>query len=118
MPGRYTRFGDVLPLLSASDDRFVVSAPGDEIALSFDAAALPAPPAGWTRTFLLYADGFSKEMNLHSSSPDRLEPLPFHGMTRYPYAWPEQYPAAPAYQRYRAQYNTRVVGGPLPPLAR
>ena len=118
MPGRYTRFGDVLPLLSASDDRFVVSAPGDEIALSFDAAALPAPPAGWTRTFLLYADGFSKEMNLHSSSPDRLEPLPFHRMTRYPYAWPEQYPATPAYQRYRAQYNTRVVGGPLPPLAR
>ena len=25
---------------------------------------------GWTRTFLLYADGFSKEMNLHSASPD------------------------------------------------
>ena len=43
---------------------FVVSRAGDEIALSFDAAALPALPDGWTRTFLLYADGFSKEMNL------------------------------------------------------
>ncbi len=37
---------------------------------SFDATALPPLPDGWTRTFLLYADGFSKEMNLHSSSPD------------------------------------------------
>jgi len=118
MPGRYTRFGDVLPLVSASDDRFVVSAPGDEIAVSFDAAALPALPAGWTRTFLLYADGFSKEMNLHSSSPDRLGPLPFHGMTRYPYAPPEHYPTTPEHQRYRAAYNTRIVGGPIPPLAR
>ena len=54
--------------------------------LSFDATALPPLPDGWTRTFLLYADGFSKEMNLHSSSPDELLPLPFHGMTQYPYA--------------------------------
>ena len=38
----------------------------------FDAAALPPLPEGWTRTFLLYADGFSKEMNLHSASPDAL----------------------------------------------
>ena len=38
MPGRYTREGDVRPLLSAIDDRFVIAAPGDEIALSFDAA--------------------------------------------------------------------------------
>jgi Tfp pilus assembly protein PilF len=118
MPGKYTRFGDVRSLLSAADDRFVVSAPGDEIAVSFDAAALPNVPAGWTRTFLLYADGFSKEMNLHSSSPDRLEPLPFHGMKRYPYADPERYPQTPSHRQYRDQYNTRVVGGPLPPLSK
>jgi Tfp pilus assembly protein PilF len=116
MPGQYTRFGDVVPLLTAIDDRFVVSAPGDEIALSFDAAGLTALRAGWTRSFFLYADGFSKEMDLHSSSPDRLEPLPFHGMSRYPYAPPEHYPATPAHERYRATYNTRIVGGPIPPL--
>ena len=86
MPGRYTREGDVRPLLLRTDDMFVVSRPGDEIALSFDATALPPLPAGWTRTFLLYGDGFSKEMNLNSASPDELLPLPFHGMTRYPYA--------------------------------
>jgi hypothetical protein len=114
LPGRYTREGDVGALLQASDDRFVVSAPGDEIALSFDAAALPPLPAGWTRTFLLYADGFSKEMNLHSSSPDTLEPLPFHAMTSYPYAAPESYPTTAAHERYRAEYNTRVVGRRVP----
>jgi Tfp pilus assembly protein PilF len=118
MPGRYTRIGDVRPLLTASDDQFVVSAPGDEIAIAFDANALPPIPAGWTRTFLLYADGFSKEMNLHSSSPDRLDPLPFHGMRHYPYALPQRYPTTPAHMRYREEYNTRVIGGPLPPLVK
>ena len=116
MPGQYTRTGDVAPLLSAIDDQFVVSAPGDEIALSFDGTALGALPAGWTRTYLLYVDGFSKEMNLHSSSPDRLEPLPFHGMSRYPYPPSEHYPATPAHDRYRSTYNTRIIGGPIPPL--
>jgi hypothetical protein len=116
MPGQYTRTGDVVPLLSAIDDQFVVSAPGDEIALSFDGTALGALPAGWRRTYLLYVDGFSKEMNLHSSSPDRLDPLPFHGMSRYPYPPPERYPSTPAHDRYRATYNTRRIGGPIPPL--
>ena len=118
LPGRYTREGDVKPLLSDSDDRFVISAPGDEIAVSFDATALAPLPDGWTRTFLLYADGFSKEMNLHSSSPDTLEPLPFHGMTSYPYAAPESYPTTAAHDRYRAEYNTRVVVRRVPATGR
>ena len=116
MPGRYTRLGDVRTLLKRSDDQFVISAPGDEIALAFDASALPPLQPGWERTFLLHADGFSKEMNLHSASPDRLEPLPFHGMSRYPYAPPEHYPSTRAHDRYRSVFNTRVVGGPLPTL--
>ena len=79
-PGRYTRTGDVRELLAAVDDMFVISRPGDEIALSFDAAALPPLPAGWTRTYLLHADGFSKEMDIHSATPRRPRPaaLPRH----------------------------------------
>jgi Tfp pilus assembly protein PilF len=115
-PGRYTKFGDVKALLATTDDRFAVMASGDEIALRFDARAVPPLPNGWTRTYLLYADGFSKEMNLHSASPDRLEPLPFHRMTRYPYSRPEHYPNTPVHNRYLAEYNTRTIGGPLPPL--
>jgi cytochrome c-type biogenesis protein CcmH/NrfG len=109
MTGRYTREGDVRQLLLASDDMFVISRPGDEITLSFAADKLPALPQGWTRTFLLYADGFSKEMDINSASPDQLAPLPFHGMSRYPYRWPERYPLTAERQRYLDTYNTRVV---------
>jgi hypothetical protein len=109
MTGRYTREGDVRQLLRAADDMFVISRPGDEITLSFAADKLPPLPRGWTRTFLLYADGFSKEMDINSASPDQIGPLPFHGMSRYPYQWPERYPLTKERERYMEKYNTRVV---------
>ena len=115
--GSFTREGDVRELLKVADDMFVVSRAGDEISLSFDASALPALPAGWTRTFLLYADGFSKEMNIHSASPDEVAPLPFHGMKRYPYDASRSYPLTPERQAYVERYNTRVVTKLLPTLA-
>ncbi|HEX6183717.1 MAG TPA: CRTAC1 family protein, partial [Pyrinomonadaceae bacterium] len=115
-PGRYTREGDVRELLKTTDDVFVVSRAGDEVSLSFDASQLPALPPGWTHTFLLYADGFSKEMNIHSASPDQLAPLPFHGMKSYPPAWPEAYPVGSARADYIERYNTRVVARVLPTL--
>jgi Tfp pilus assembly protein PilF len=109
MVGRYTREGDVRSLVSRTDDMFVIARPGDEIALGFDAEREPPLRSGWTRTFLLMADGFSKEMDINSASPDRVDPLPFHGMTRYPYAAPEHYPTTAAHERYRTDYNTRAV---------
>ena len=112
-PGRYTRTGDVRELLGAVDDVFVVSRPGDEIALAFEAAALPPLPAGWRRTFLLHADGFSKEMDPNSASPVVLDPLPFHGMPRYPYAAPVAFPWTPERQALVERYNTRVVRAPM-----
>lgn len=117
MTGRYTREGDVRELLASSDDMFVISRPGDELSLSFDAKKLPPLPRGWTRTFLLYADGFSKEMDINSASPDQIEPLPFHGMSKYPYTWPEHYPLTPQRQRYLETYNTRLVTSPVDRIA-
>ncbi|MGZ8848114.1 MAG: FG-GAP-like repeat-containing protein, partial [Pyrinomonadaceae bacterium] len=114
MTGRYTREGDVRELLLNTDDIFVVSRTGDEISLSFDAKALSPLPSGWTRTFLLYADGFSKEMDINSASPDQLMPLPFHGMSRYPYRWPEQYPSDSRHREYVEKYNTRVIRSQVP----
>jgi hypothetical protein len=116
MTGSYTREGDVLGLLLKSDDMFVISRTGDEISLSFDAASLPPLPDGWTRTFLLYADGYSKEMDINSASPDQLSPLPFHGMTKYPYRPPEQYPLTAARRAYLDSYNTRVVRAVVPSI--
>jgi hypothetical protein len=114
MPGSYTRTGDVDELIARSDDLFVVARPGDALALAFDARGLPALPDGWTRTFLLKGDGFSKEMDVHSASPDVAAPLPFHGMKTYPYAG-----TPPQLERNadkQAQYNIRRVLRPLPPL--
>jgi tetratricopeptide (TPR) repeat protein len=114
--GRYTREGDVRALLRAADDMFVISRPGDEISLSFDATALPPAAAGWTRTFLLYARGYSKEMNPRSAVPDTVGPLPFRSMTRYPYGDDEHYPWTPARRQYDTRYNTRVVTRSVPTI--
>ena len=89
---------------------------GDEIALSFDATAAPAPPKGWTRTFLLHVDGFSKEMDLHSASPDLADPLPFHGMQAYPYSPADGSAALRRNAALQERYNTRLVARPLWPL--
>jgi hypothetical protein len=114
--GRYTRAGDVRPLLRAVDDLFVISRPGDELSLAFDASAVPARPAGWARTFLLFAHGYSKEMNPRSATTDVLGPLPFSGMTSYPYGPAEHYPRTPAHREYLDRYNTRVVTRVLPSI--
>jgi Tfp pilus assembly protein PilF len=112
MPGRYTREGDVRELVEAIDDRFVIARPGDEISLSFDASALPPLAAGMRRTFLLYASGYSKEMDLHSASPDAVAPIPFRAMAHYPYAWPSRYPHDADLERF----HTRLVRRALPAL--
>lgn len=116
MTGRYTREGDVRELLTRTDDMFVIARPGDEISLTFDGRSLTSLRAGWTRTFLLYSDGFSKEMDINSASPDQVYPLPFHGMSKYPYSKSESYPLTPARQAYIEKYNTRFVATPVTSL--
>jgi tetratricopeptide (TPR) repeat protein len=117
--GRYTREGDVRPLLRAVDDMFVIARPGDELVLSFEAARAhpPKPRSGeGGRTFLLYSDGFSKEMNPRSAIPDTVSPLPFHGMSGYPYPPSERYPDTNAHREYQRRYNTRIVPRAIPSL--
>jgi hypothetical protein len=107
LDGRFTRFGDVLSLLERADDRYVVFGPGDEITVDFDASAAPPPPAGWRRDFLLYSDSWLKDADLNTGTGQSVEPLPFHGMSRYPYGADESYPADAEHQRYVRRYNTR-----------
>jgi len=109
--GAYTRYGDVLPLVRAPDDMYVIMAPGDEVTLTFDAHAPPPPPArGWTRDFLLYTDAWLKDADRNTAMGGTVAPLPFHGMSRYPYGSDEAYPTDPAHRRYMEAYNTRRVG--------
>jgi hypothetical protein len=107
IPGRYTRFGDAAGLVQAADDRLVVMAPGDELALDFDVRHLPALPAGWTRTWLVYGVGYVKDMDPHSPGSGRVEPLPYRAMGAYPPVAPAGPPAAQG--EAVAAYNHRLV---------
>ena len=107
--GAVTRFGDVLPLLGSADDMYVITEPGDEVTVQFDAASANALPPGWTRTFLLYTDGWIKDADLNTAFGNTVEPLPFHAIKQYPYAPGESYPTDSAHQRYLREYNTRLV---------
>jgi hypothetical protein len=110
--GNFTRPGDVKPLLEQTDDVFIISKTGDEIVLSFP--ALPETPEGKKRTFLLYADGYSKEMDINSGSPDSVLPLPFKAMKKYPYDADEQFPMTEEKRRIYEQFTTRTVKKALP----
>ena len=115
-PGLYTRYGDVRPLLGAVDDRFVIMGSGDELRLRFDAAALPALPAGWRRDFLLFVDGWAKDGDANTAHSQTVEPLPYHGMPQYPYEAPHRYPDGGAHNLYREHYNTRPALRLIRPL--
>jgi tetratricopeptide (TPR) repeat protein len=84
-PGDYTRYGDASDLLSNVDDRLVVMGSGDEVALRFDPAGLPPLAEGWQRDFLLLVDGWAKDGDANTAFSQSVLPLPFHGMSRYPY---------------------------------
>ena len=108
--GAYTRYGDVLPLLTAVDDEFAVFGSGDEIALDFDPARLPALPVGWVRDYFFIANGYEKDMDFYAYRGDTVEPLPFRGMNAYPY--PEQsFPSDADHLDYLLEYNTRFMSG-------
>src|SRR5262245_45875640 len=107
--GNYTRFGDVRELLLALDDMYVITRNGDEMRIDFDARALPDLPKGWKRTFLVYAEGFGKDMDINSARPETIGELPFHGMKSYPYAPTDRYPMTKRRQDYLLRYNTRTV---------
>ncbi len=116
-PGNYTRYGPVEKLLAASDDQMVIMASGDEIAMRFDAAHLTPPPPGWTRDFLLLVDGWAKDADANTAFSQSVEPLPFHGMSRYPYPETEHYPRDAEHENYLREYNTRPALRLIRPLS-
>jgi hypothetical protein len=110
--GDYTKFGDVLPLLDAADDMYVIYGKGEEIDARFDPSSLPALPDGWTRSYVLRFTGWCKGQELYIAHGFTVEPLPFLGMSTYPYGADEAYPDDEAHRRYRAEWNTRRVRAP------
>ena len=86
---------------------FTIIAPGDELTMHFDATKLPALPAGWKRSFIFYANGWVKDGDLNTKFSETVEPLPFHGMSGYPYPATEHYPDDAAHRSYLRIYQTR-----------
>jgi len=109
--GSYTRYGDVLPLLSNTDDRLVVFGSGDEVALDFDPSKLPALPIGWVRDYFFAADGYEKDMDFYAYHGDQVDPLPFRAMGTYPYPAGKSYPLNDTHLNDFLNYNTRYVSG-------
>jgi hypothetical protein len=108
--GPYTRYGEVRSLLTEADDMYVIMNAGDEVRIGFDATAVPAPPEGWVRDFVIYTVGWVKDGDLNTATGKTVGPLPFHGMTSYPYGDDESYPSDTAHAQYLAEFNTRLVG--------
>ena len=108
--GAYTRYGDVLPLLAAVDDKLVVFGSGDEVALDFDPANLPALPVGWVRDYFFVANGYEKDMDFYAYRGDSVEPLPFGEMHGYPYPG-QAFPDDAEHLEYLLEYNARFMSG-------
>jgi tetratricopeptide (TPR) repeat protein len=106
MSGNFTRFGDVLSLLTVRDDQLVVTGSGDEIRLAF---AEPTTPLrdGWVRDFVLFSVGWDKDADPNTVYGDTVEPLPFEGMTVYAHRDGEPRPVDPGYAQYLRDYQTR-----------
>jgi Tfp pilus assembly protein PilF len=115
-PGLYTRFGPVDELLRDVDDKLVVMGSGDEVALRFLSRSLEAPRPGWLRDYLLKVDGWAKDSDPNTAFSSSVNPLPFHGMSRYPYPANEHYPRDPVHDNYQRAYNTRPARTVIPAL--
>jgi cytochrome c-type biogenesis protein CcmH/NrfG len=109
--GSYTRYGDVLPLLTATDDKLAVFGSGDEVRLDFDPLHLPALPQGWVRDYFFAANGYEKDMDFYAAEGNYVAPLPFLSMGEYPYAPKKSFPLDDAHLNYLLEYNTRSMSG-------
>jgi hypothetical protein len=74
--GWCTRYGDVLDLVGARDDRLVLLNAGDALRLRFSAKELPPVPKGLVRSFFFYSVGWDKDADLNVEDGDTVEPLP------------------------------------------
>ena len=84
LAGNYTRYGDVLPLLKESDNKYIISNAGDETSVKFDAEGLPELRKGWKRDFLIHSVGWVKDGDINTATGNTVTPLPYHGMAAYP----------------------------------
>ncbi len=100
--GFYTRFGDAYPLVEETDNAVAIIGPGEELHLEYELLDVPLPD-GWTRTFVLEADGWCKDADLFTQDAGTVDPVPTRGTLT---------PAAAALRnRLHQKYNSRYRSG-------
>lgn len=112
-PGFYTRYGDVKMLLETPEDRMVVMGSGDEITLKFGTNGFPLLRNGWQRDYLLLVDGWAKDRDANTAYSQNVSPLPFHGMSGYPFKKKDERHPDPGYEK---EFNTRPALRLIRPL--
>lgn len=109
LTGYYTRFGDVKELLAQVDDRIVIQNAGDEIVLRF--SALPPPPTGWVRDYIIIGNGWIKDGDFNSEFSKTVLPLPARDLAEYN-TLPERLEDDPVYRRHAGdwqEFHTRYI---------
>lgn len=109
LTGLYTRYGDVSGLLEEADDMYIIANAGDETTITFDENEPGELPEGWKRDFVIHTVGWVKDGDLNTATGQTVEPLPFHGMSCYPYGEKESFPSDRKHRQYQKKYNTRLV---------
>ena len=61
-------------------------------------------------------DGWAKDGDANIAFSQTVDPLPWDGMSAYPYPAPEDYPNTLLHRQYRDTYNTRPALRLLRPL--
>ena len=85
-------------LVRTVDDAVVVYGPGEEVHFEFESTLGDLPP-GWTRFFVLEANGWAKDMDLYTRDGETVEPLPTSGKP------------SPDRDGLHARYNVRYRSG-------
>ncbi len=108
--GNFTKYGDITYLLSEADDKFVIGMQGDTMHLKFPTTELPELEDGMERSFFMFVASWFKdpEDNWGFGFDFTVEPLPFQGMSGFPYPDTEQHPD----DSFLDEWNTRIVNAP------
>lgn len=103
--GNFTKYGDVLPLITDAEDQFVVMRHGDHVEFEFPYQGEVS--SGKERSYILFSDVVYKHAS--EDTGRTVMPLPYQGMELYP---SEGYPITPENIEYLNTWNTRVYTGP------
>jgi hypothetical protein len=109
--GDFTRYGDVTQLVLEGDDMFVIGMQGDQVSLQFPTADLPLLEDGLERDFFMFVACWFKDPpgNWGYGFDFAVDPLPFLGMSGFPYPETETYPYGDVHLQFLQEYNTREI---------